>query len=229
MLFIRRNLSLKILQMLQNGLIFLTIWSLMRMVNFSHDFDFLIVNFPYLSSNISESPAYGVFFCLTVNYVTLGLVQNMKMFGSEDLFWFQSDWNKDIPHGLHFGSSMVAIQTLFTNLTPLCHICLMICSLTMTYDWFPVVLCKSWRVLCSFRNTWFHSLWGVHDFTHSLYICIVHVWICQFNDYVDWLMTLVCLSGCFVSDLFHKVGICVNISLNNSNNLWEVVSDHYLL
>ena len=44
------------------------------MVNFSHDsydkcddFDFLIVNFPYLGSNILESPAYCVFFCLTVN------------------------------------------------------------------------------------------------------------------------------------------------------------------
>ena len=42
------------------------------MVNCSHDlydkcddFDFLIVKFPYLSSNIPESPAYGVF-CLTV-------------------------------------------------------------------------------------------------------------------------------------------------------------------
>ena len=37
------------------------------MVNFSHDyykrdeFDFPIVNCPYLSSNIPESPAYGVF------------------------------------------------------------------------------------------------------------------------------------------------------------------------
>ena len=30
-------------------------------------------------------------------------------------------------------------------------------------------------------------------------------------------------------DLFYKVGICVNISLNHSNNLWEVVSGHYLL
>ena len=65
MLFIRRNLRLKILQML---LIILTIWSLMMMVNFSHDsydkcddFDFLIVNFPYLSSNTPESTAYGVF------------------------------------------------------------------------------------------------------------------------------------------------------------------------
>ena len=43
------------------------------MVNFSNDsydkcddFEFFIVNFPYLISNIPESPAYGVF-CLTVN------------------------------------------------------------------------------------------------------------------------------------------------------------------
>ena len=40
----------------------------MKMVNFSHDsydkrddFDFLKINFPYLSNNIPESPAYGVF------------------------------------------------------------------------------------------------------------------------------------------------------------------------
>ena len=64
---IRRNLRLKILQMLQNGLIILTNWNFMRMVNFSHDsydkrddFDFLIVNCPYLSSYIPESPVYGV-------------------------------------------------------------------------------------------------------------------------------------------------------------------------
>ena len=78
MLFIQRNLKLKILQMLPNGLIMLTIWSLMRMVNFPHDsydkcddFDFLIVNCSYLSSNIPESPAYGVF-CLTVNTLRSG-------------------------------------------------------------------------------------------------------------------------------------------------------------
>ena len=88
MLFIRRNLRLKILQMLQNGLIILTIWSLM-------------------SFKVIET---------------------------------------DIPHGILFGNYMVVIQTLFTNLTPLCHICCMICSLTVTYDWFPVVLFKSWRV-----------------------------------------------------------------------------------
>ena len=78
MLFIRRNLRLNIQQMLQNGLIIFTIWSLLRMVNFSHDsydkcddFDFITVNFLYLSSNIPESPAYGVF-CLTVNTLRSG-------------------------------------------------------------------------------------------------------------------------------------------------------------
>ena len=44
---------------------------------------------------------------------------------------------------LLFGNYMVVIHTLFTNLTPLCHICLMVCSLTVTYDWFPVIWGKS--------------------------------------------------------------------------------------
>ena len=36
---------------------------------------------------------------------------------------------------------MVAMHTLFTNLTPLCHIMLngVVCSLTVAYDWFPVI------------------------------------------------------------------------------------------
>ena len=41
---------------------------------------------------------------------------------------------------------MVVIQTLFTSLTPLCRICWMVCSLTVTYEWFPVTCGKSWRV-----------------------------------------------------------------------------------
>ena len=75
MLFIRRNLRLKTLQILQNGLLILTfIWSLMKMVNFSHDynqrddFDFPIVNFLFLGSNIPESPAYGVFDSHLIRY-----------------------------------------------------------------------------------------------------------------------------------------------------------------
>ena len=46
----------------------------------------------------------------------------------------------------HFGNSMVVMHTSFTNLTPLCHICWRVCSPTVTYDWFPVILCKWWRV-----------------------------------------------------------------------------------
>ena len=57
------------------------------MINFSNvsmrpydkrdDFDFPIVNFPYLSSNIPESPAYGVFVSQLISY---GFVQNMKIY-----------------------------------------------------------------------------------------------------------------------------------------------------
>ena len=59
--------------------------------------DFPIVNVPYLSSNIPESPAYGVSHLL-------GFVRNMTIFCSWDLFWFRH-------------------KTLFTNLTLLYHIC----------------------------------------------------------------------------------------------------------
>ena len=50
-------------------------------------------------------------------------------------------------------------------------------------------------------SSWFHPLWGGHDFTHSLYI---HYTICQSKDFVYGLMILVCLPGlvCFVVDLF---------------------------
>ena len=125
----------------------------------------------------------------------------MKIFCSEDIFWFQSYWNRDIPYGnfrLLFGNSMVVIQILFINLTPLCHICWKICSLTVTYDWFPVVLSKSWRVphvgqeMFTLSGTPDFTLF---DFTHSIYIYIVYYWICQFKDYAYWLMILGCLPG----------------------------------
>ena len=126
------------------------------------------------------------------------------------LFCFQSYWNRDIPHGnfrLLFGNSMVVLQTLFTNLTPLCHIhvhvCWMVCSLTVTYDWFPVILCKSWQVphvwqeLLALSGTPGLSPFG--EFVVLLiryiymYIYIVYYWVCQFWDCLYRLMTLVCL------------------------------------
>ena len=65
------------------------------------------------------------------------------------------------------------------------------------YYYYNIIICASsvyivsWRVPhvgqeMLFRNTRLRSLWGVHDFTHSLYI---HYCICQSLDYVYGLMT----------------------------------------
>ena len=51
-------------------------------------------------------------------------VRNMKIFSSEDLFWFQSYGDNDIIHGnfgLLVGHYMAVIHSFFTNLTLLCH------------------------------------------------------------------------------------------------------------
>ena len=60
----------------------------------------------------------------------------------------------------------------------------------LTTDWHLCITMRSTNY--SFWNTLFHSLWGVHDFTHSFYI---HYWICQLVDFDYGLMTLVCLPG----------------------------------
>ena len=52
------------------------------------DFDFPIVNLPFLSSNI-QKPLHMVFLFYS-RYVMLRFVRNMKIFCSEGLFWFQS-------------------------------------------------------------------------------------------------------------------------------------------
>ena len=92
------------------------------MVNFSHDsydkcddFDFLIVNFPYLSSNIPEFPAYGVFVSQLIRYARVGSKYEDFLFRGSILV--SKLLKRDIPHGLHFGNSMVAIQTLTLSLT----------------------------------------------------------------------------------------------------------------
>ena len=92
---------------------------------------------------------------------------HINIFCSEDLVWFQS---MDILHGnrLLFGNSIVVIHTLFINLTPLCW---RVCSPTVTYDWFPVIVanrdgCHMWGRKCSLfpehlillplGSSWFH-------------------------------------------------------------------------
>ena len=69
--------------MLQNGLIYLDLYLkfdkdgklFTRFYDKRDDFDFPIVNFPYLSSIIPESPAYGVFVCFTVDTLCSGLFE----------------------------------------------------------------------------------------------------------------------------------------------------------
>ena len=176
--------------MLQNGLIILTfVWSLMRMVNISHDywqvwwlFHFPSVNCSYLSSNIPESHAYGGLF--HSGYVLLGFVRNMKIFCSDYLFWFQSYWSRDIFHGnfrLRFWNSMVVIQTMFT---------------TVTYDWFPVILGESRRVphvgqeMLTLSGT--PAFTPFREFTISPIHYNIHYRMCQSKDYVYGLMTYLC-------------------------------------
>ena len=41
------------------------------------DFNFLITNFPFLSSNIPSSPAYGVFISQLIRYVRFAALMNI--------------------------------------------------------------------------------------------------------------------------------------------------------
>ena len=132
MLFIRRNLRLKTyapkltndldlhLEFDEDGKLFT------RLYDKRDDFDFPIVNFPYLSSNIPESPAYGVF--------VLQLIRYARVCSKIWRFFVQRIYSgfKVIEDGIFFifGNSMVVMKTLFTNVSHMCHIC-------VTYvEWF---------------------------------------------------------------------------------------------
>ena len=120
-------------------------------------------------------------------YVMLGFFRNMKIFCSENLFWFQSYWSRDILHRnfrLLFGNSMVVIQTLFTNLTPLCH---------MTgFQLFSVNRygCHMWDRKCSLFLEHIISLPLGSSWFHPFIIYTLHN-LCK--DYVYGLKTVVCL------------------------------------
>ena len=88
-------------------------------------YDFPIVKFPYLSRNIPESPAYGVFVSQLIRYAQVCskyedflfrgsiLVSKLLKQGSQKI---QSTFRK-------FYDRHTNLFFLFTNLTPLCHIC----------------------------------------------------------------------------------------------------------
>ena len=72
-----------------------------------------------------------------------------------------SDYFSQIRHTLfirHFCVTYVEVI-----LHQLCHM-----TGFQLFVWLNRDGCHMWGWKCSlFRNTWFHSLWGVHDFTHS--------------------------------------------------------------
>ena len=135
------------------------------------DFDFPVVTFPYLSSNIPEYSTYGVFVSHFIRYARVCskyevflficmIYSGFKVIEAGIFFMETSDYFSEILWSSYW----------FTNLTLLCHICSSCFASIVTG-----ATCGAGNVH-SFRNTCFHSLWGVHDFTRSLYI---HYRICQ--------------------------------------------------
>ena len=126
---------------------------------------------------------------------------------------------------------MVVIQTLFTNLTLLWHIhvCWRVCSPTVIFDWFPVILRISWRVphvgqeMLTPSGTPHFTPLGVHDFTHSLYIhyillnlSVLGLWLWVHNSGFC-LLELVWL---LCHELIYYTRKCINV--------WHIIHSEYV-
>ena len=75
-----------------------------RLYDKHDDFDFHIVNFPYLSSNIPESPAYGVFVSQLIRY---RFIQNMKIYSGF----------KVIETGIFYGRHTDLVHIFYTSVS----------------------------------------------------------------------------------------------------------------
>ena len=127
-------------------------------------------------------------------YVMPRFVRNMKMFCSEDLFWFQSCWSRDILHGnlttfRKFHCHTDIVHKFDTSVSHMLKGLFNSCDIWLVSSYFVYIVtgatCGAGNAQ-SFRKTWFHSVLGVHDFTHSLYM---HSGICKSKDYVYGLIT----------------------------------------
>ena len=88
------------------------------------DFNFHITNFPFLSSNIPSSPAYGVFISQLTRYARVAPRMNVLFWGPDDFPVSYSNrdtswnaWNR------HSGSFMVDMGILFSNMKCPSHEC----------------------------------------------------------------------------------------------------------
>ena len=57
------------------------------------------------------------------------------------------------------------------------------------------------------QNTWFHSLWGVHDFTHSLYIhyILLNLSVLGLCLRINYWFVYLKLSNSFITNLFYFI------------------------
>ena len=80
-----------------------------------------------------------------------------------------------------YGHHTDLVHTFDTSVS---HICLMVCSLNVTYDWFPVILGKLWRVphvgqeILTLSGTPDITPFGEFMILPIRYIYIVYYWIC---------------------------------------------------
>ena len=106
---------------------------------------------------------------------------NNNIFSSYRL-WLVSSYFELIVMGATWGARNALYKTFNNNIFSSYRLWLV----SSYFD--LIVMGATWgaRNAHSFRNTWFHSLWGVYEYTHSVYI---HYIICQSKDYVYRLKT----------------------------------------
>ena len=187
--------------MLQNGLIILTfVWSLIRMVSFTHDSMTSVMNeFPIV--HFAGIPCIWCF-CFTFDTLCSGLFEIWR-FSVQRVHSGIKDFR------LLIGNYMVIVQTLFTNFTLLCHICCSQQLWHMTgFQLFCVNRdgCHMWGRKCSLfpenliplplGSSWCHPC--IIYTSQNLSVLGICLWIS------DW---VVCLhwSGCFVLDIFYSI------------------------
>ena len=102
-----------------------------------------IYSLPYLSSNIPESPAPVVFVSQLIRYALVcSKYEDFMCRGSILVSKLLKQGYSSRKHQTTFRKWYGRHKTLLANLTLLCHICWRVCSPTVTYDWFPVILPK---------------------------------------------------------------------------------------
>ena len=109
--------------------------------------------------------------CVLLKIVLRFIIAVMQEFIRYDRVCSTCDLCSEVSKLLNQGYSSRKVQDyLFTNLTPLCHICWRAYSPTLTYDWFQLIVnrdgCHMWGSKCSLfpeqlislplGSSWFH-------------------------------------------------------------------------